>query len=93
MMNADNKNNSKKSITENERVQKEIIRQRQGAFVLVILLFAGSIVGHYFLKHHLAKHIVRRVRENYTDGGHSTAARHINRSARKRDNSEREEEL
>ena len=36
-----------------ERIQKEIIRQKQATFVLLILLLVGSVVTHLILKFNL----------------------------------------
>ena len=45
-------------ILENERVQREIIRQKQATFLLIILLFLFSIFGHLILHFRLPTSIL-----------------------------------
>lgn len=51
-MNADDTKRSI-NIAENDQVQREIIRQKQGALVLIIIFFVLAAIGHLALKYHV----------------------------------------
>mmetsp|Transcript_39168 Transcript_39168/g.82382 ORF Transcript_39168/g.82382 Transcript_39168/m.82382 type:complete len:81 (-) Transcript_39168:1225-1467(-) len=69
-MNA-NKKSSTKIALENERVQKEIIRQRQINFALIILLLGACLGLHLFL-------------HNYIKGLGKSAGKSIHEGSKKR---------